>query len=77
VRLSRAASQRPRVSSTPPANSAALWAIESSFGWQPNQTHVSLGSEENTHSAAVMYEFAEAKRKIAALHELNEIETFC
>jgi hypothetical protein len=24
-----------------------------------------------------MLEFAEAKRKIAALHELNEIETFC
>jgi hypothetical protein len=34
-------------------------------------------SHENTYRQPVICEFAQARRKIAALHELNEIEIIC
>jgi hypothetical protein len=32
---------------------------------------------QNTHRQSVIYEYAQAKRKIATLHKLNEIENIC
>jgi hypothetical protein len=37
----------------------------------------SNGRITKKRSAAVIYEIAQAKRKIAALHKLNEIENIC
>jgi hypothetical protein len=49
---------------TPPPSQASAYELAASVGGK-------------YASAPVMHEFAEEKRKIAALHELNEIETFC